>query len=208
MTRRLHWLPIAALVVLAARALAYALAPRPSVVSGELERQLGGPGLVVTAVAALGAAALVSSLVVWLASLAVRERHALEGGDAPSFGFLRMLGAALALFAVTSLAFAGLESYLHWRAGLGFHGLHCLVGPVHRDALPLLGALSLLAAAAEAAARHLLRWMQRTLEALRARPLGRLGPPARPAPPHAHPAPRPVLLGLDSARGPPAALPA
>jgi hypothetical protein len=207
MTRRLHWLPVAALVVLAARALAYALAPRPTVVSGELERQLGGPGLVVTAIAALGAAALVSSLVVWLASLAVRERHALEGGDAPGFGFVRMFAAALALFAVTSLAFASLESYLHWRAGLGFHGLHCLVGPVHRDALPLLGALSLLAAAAEAAARHLLRWMRRTLAGLHARPGVRLRPP-RPARPRADVAPRPVLLGLDGARGPPAALPA
>jgi hypothetical protein len=210
MTRRLHWLPVAALVVLAARALAYALAPQPTVVSGELERQLGGPGLVVTAIAALGAAALVSSLLVWLASLAVRERHLLSGGadDAPRFGLVRMLGAAVALFAVTSIAFASLESYLHWRAGLGFHGLHCLVGPVHRDALPLLGALSLLAAAAEAAARHLLRWMRRTLDALRARPAARLRPSARPAPPRADPVLRPVLLGLVGARGPPAALPA
>ena len=210
MTRRLHWVPVAALVVLAARALAYALAPRPTVVSGELERQLGGPGLVVTAIAALGAAALVSSVLVWLASLAVRERHVLSGrrDAAPALRPLPVLAAALALFAVASLAFASLESYLHWRAGLGFHGLHCLVGPVHRDALPLLGALSLLAAAAEAAARHLLRWMRRTLDALRARPAPRLRPPARPASPHAGAVPRPVLLGLDSARGPPAALPA
>ena len=210
MTRRLHWLPIAALVVLAARTLAYALAPRPTIVSGELERQLGGPSLVVSALAALGIAAAVSSAVVWLASLAVRERHLLSGaaGDAPSFGLPRMLGAAVALFVVTSLAFASIESYLHWRAGLGFHGLHCLIGPVHRDALPLLGSLSLLAAAAEAAARHLLCWMRRTLAALRARPPARLRPPARPVRPHHDRPLRPVLRGLDTARGPPPALPA
>jgi hypothetical protein len=210
MTRRLHWVPIAALVVLGTRSLAYALAPRPTIVSGELERQLGGPGLVVTALAALGAAAAVSSALVWLAGLAVHERHLLSGraGDVPRLGLPRMLAAALALFVVTSLAFASLESYLHWRAGLGFHGLHCLVGPVHRDALPLLGALSLLAAAAEAAARHLLRWMRRTLAALRARPRARLRPPTRPGRPREDAVPRPVLLGLDGARGPPAPLPA
>jgi hypothetical protein len=208
MTRRLHWLPLAALVVLAARALAYALAPHATVVGNELERQAGGPGLVVTAVAALAGAAVVSSAVLWIAALAVRERHLLAGGEAPALRPFRVLGAALGLFAVTSLAFASLESYLHWRAGLGFHGLHCLVGPVHRDALPLLGALSLLAAAAEAAARHLLRWMRRTIQALRARPRVRLRPSARPLPPHAQAPVRTPLGGLDLARGPPAALPA
>jgi hypothetical protein len=205
MTRRLHWLPVAALVVLVARALAYALAPRPTLVSGELERQLGGPGLVVTTLAALGAATAAAAALVWLASLAVRERHLLSGraGEAPRLRPLRVLGAAAGLFVVTSLAFSALESYLHWRAGLGFHGLHCLLGPVHRDALPLLGALSLLAAAAEAAARHLLRWMRRTLAALRGRPRARLRPPARPTPPRANAPLRPVLCGLDTARGPP-----
>ena len=210
MTRRLQWLPIAALVVLAARALAYALAPHSTVVGNELERQAGGPGLVVTALVALVGAAVVSSAALWVATLAVRERHLLTGqaGEAPSLRPLRVLGAALGLFVVTSLAFASLESYLHWRAGLGFHGLHCLVGPVHRDALPVLGALSLLAAAAEAAARHLLRWMRRTLQALRSRPRTRLRPPARPLPPRADAPLHPALAGLDLARGPPAALPA
>jgi hypothetical protein len=210
MTRRLHWLPLASLTVLAARALAYALAPHTTVVGNELERQAGGPGLVVTAVAVLAGAAVVASAVLWVAALAVRERHLLSGraGEAPSLRPARVLGAALGLFVVTSLAFASLESYLHWRAGLGFHGLHCLIGPVHRDALPILGALSLLAAAAEAAARHLLRWMRRTLQALRARPSVRLRPPALRLPPRADAPLRPALPGLDLARGPPAALPA
>jgi hypothetical protein len=210
MSRRLHWLPIAALVVLAARALAYALAPHSTVVGNELERQVGGPSLVVTALVALVGAAAVASTVLWIATLAVRERHLLTGrvGEAPSLRPLHVVGAALGLFVVTSLAFASLESYLHWRAGLGFHGLHCLVGPMHRDALPILGALSLLAAATEAAARHLLRWMRRTLEALRERPRARLRPPTRPLPPRADAPLRPALAGLDLARGPPAALPA
>jgi hypothetical protein len=210
MTRRLHWVPIAALVVLAARALAYALAPHATVVGNELEQQAGGPGLVVTAVAVLTGAAVVASAVLWVAALAVRERHLLSGGagEAPPLRPVRVLGTALGLFAVTSLAFASLESYLHWRAGLGFHGLHCLIGPVHRDALPILGALSLLAAAAEAAARHLLRWMRRTLQALRARPSVRPRPPALRLPPRADAPLRPALPGLDLARGPPAALPA
>ena len=210
MTRRLHWLPLAALVVLAARALAYALAPHATVVGDELERQAGGPGLVVTAVAALVGSAAVASAVLWVAALAVRERHLLAGGtgEAPILRPLSVLGAALGLFAATSLAFASLESYLHWRAGLGFHGLHCLVGPLHRAALPLLGALSLLAAATEAAARHLLRWMRRTIGMLRARPRGRLRPRARPLPRRADAPARPVLAGLHLARGPPAALPA
>ena len=210
MSRRLHWLPIAALVVLTARALAYALAPHSTVVGNELERQAGGPSLVVTALVALAGAAAVASAALWIAALAVRERHLVSGqrGDAPALRPLRVLGAALGLFVVTSLAFASLESYLHWRAGLGFHGLHCLVGPIHRDALPLLGALSILAAAPEAAAGHLLRWMRRTLQALRTRPRARLRPPARPLPPPSEAPPRPALAGLELARGPPAALPA
>ena len=62
-----------------------------------------------------------------------------------------------------------LESYLHWRAGLGWHGLHCLLGPVHRDAIPVLGALSLLAVAAHGAIEHLLAWARRLVALLAAR---------------------------------------
>ena len=50
-------------------------------------------------------------------------------------------------------AFAMLESTLHWRAGLGWHGLHCLTGPVHRNAIPILGALSLARRGARGGAR-------------------------------------------------------
>ena len=63
------------------------------------------------------------------------------------------------------------ESYLHWRAGIGFHGLSCLVGPVHRNAIPLLAALALAAAALAEAAEHLLAWMRAVVRELRRRRL-------------------------------------
>jgi hypothetical protein len=76
---------------------------------------------------------------------------------------------------VSSLAFAMFESYLHWRAGIGFHGLSCLVGPVHRNAIPLLAALALAAAALAEAAQHLVAWMRAVVRELRRR---RLAPQA------------------------------
>jgi hypothetical protein len=63
------------------------------------------------------------------------------------------------------------ESYLHWRAGIGFHGLSCLVGPVHRNAIPLLAALALAAAALAEAIQHLLAWMRAVMRELRRRRL-------------------------------------
>jgi hypothetical protein len=73
------------------------------------------------------------------------------------------------LFAAGSLAFAMLESTIHWREGLGWHGLHCLVGPVHRDAIPVLAALSLVATAIHGAVEHLLAWARRLIAQLVAR---------------------------------------
>jgi hypothetical protein len=210
MKRRLHWLAVAALVVLAGRALAYALAPRPTPLTAHLERQAGGPTLVAIAVVALGLALLVASALVWFAALAVRERHLLSGAAdmPPVLRPLRVLGAASVVWVVTSLAFGALETYLHWRAGLGFHGLHCLLGPVHRDALPILAAASLVAAAAEAATRHLLRWMRRTLDALRARRSAPARSPSSTLRPRFRLPVRPVFTGVDGARPPPLAAPA
>jgi hypothetical protein len=165
--RALTWVGACALVVLAARALAYQLAPQPTLAGATLEQAVGGPRLVVTAVVALVGALATAGTAVWLATVAVRERHLLAGGPRPEpVRVVRVLGCAVLLFAASCAVFDGLESYLHWRAGLGFHGLHCLVGPVHRDALPLLGALSLVASALVAAATHLIRWMRRTLRGL------------------------------------------
>jgi hypothetical protein len=61
------------------------------------------------------------------------------------------------------------ESYLHWRAGIGFHGLSCLVGPVHRNAIPLLVALALTAAALVEAGSHVYAWMRAVVRELRRR---------------------------------------
>ena len=87
------------------------------------------------------AAAAIASAVLWLAALAVRERLLLEGRRVVAPPRLRpaLLGVrAATLFFVTSFAFAMLESTIHWREGLGWHGLSCLLGPVHRDAIPIL----------------------------------------------------------------------
>jgi hypothetical protein len=205
---RLRWLPIAALVVLAGRSLAYALAPRATPLSVELQQQVGGPGLVRTTLVSLAVALALASAFVGVAALAVRERHLLSGqpGEAPRLRLLPLLGAALGLWIATSLAFAALESYVHWRAGLGIHGLDCLIGPVHRDALPLLAGLSLLAAAAEAAVRHLLSWLRRTLAALRRRSPARIRERAPLFGPRAATPLHVLLPGLAGPRGPPVAL--
>jgi hypothetical protein len=102
-------------------------------------------------------AALASS-VLWLA---VHERLELESSELAAAPALRpglLAARAAAFFAATSAAFALLESYRHWRAGFGWHGLHCLTGPVHRDAIPVLAALTLLVVAVHGAVEHLLAW--------------------------------------------------
>ena len=169
--RRLLWLPVVALLVLAARWLSYALAP-PSLLSGRLEASAGGPRLVVVALVSLGLGTLVSVLAVWLAALGVRERARLRPERvAPSLRLHRLALRFFLLYAASSLAFALFESYLHWRAGLGFHGLSCLVGPVHRDVIPVLAALALAAAALTEAGSHVLAWIRAVVRQLRRRRL-------------------------------------
>jgi len=166
--RLLLWPAAIALLVLCARVLAYALAPSP--LARVLERSAGGPSLVTVALVSLGLAAAASTLVVWLASLGVRERARLRPERVAPALRLRRLGLrAVVLYVASSLAFALFESYLHWRAGLGFHGLSCLFGPVHRDAIPLLAALALVAAALAEAAGHVLAWMRAVARELRRR---------------------------------------
>jgi hypothetical protein len=77
---------------------------------------------------------------------------------------------AIALAAITSLAGGLFEAYLHWRAGIGWHGVQCVFGPVHRDLLPIATALSFVATALLAAAEHVVAWMRRTFALLRALP--------------------------------------
>ena len=159
--RALAWAGAGALVVLAARAIAYALSPDP--LARTLEREAGGPRLPVVALVSLSLSLVFACAVLWLAALGVRERRvlaALPKDDAPRLRLGRVAVRAAFLFGATTLAFGALESYLHHRAGLGWHALHCLSGPVHVDALPILAALSLVAAATAGAVEHALAWMR------------------------------------------------
>ena len=201
--RALGWLAAAALVVLGARSIVYALSPSP--LTAELARQAGGPGLPAITVAALGLALGVSAAVVWLAALGVRERRLLETRPViadPQLRLALLPARALALWLVTMPAFALIEAYIHWRQGLGWHGLHCLTGPVHRDAIPVLGALSLVAAALGTALEHIVAWMRRTLAAI-VRAKGLAGIVLLPRPSLGEPPLAAALATALGARGPP-----
>jgi hypothetical protein len=158
--KRAAWLGTVVLLVLAARWLTYALA-QPSPLANRFEASAGGPSLVLVSLVTLGLAAAISVTVLWLVALGVRERQRLRPDRVPPrLRFRRLAFNAVGLYAVGALGFASFESYLHWRAGLGFHGLSCLVGPVHRNAIPLLAALALVAAALAEAVLHLVGWMR------------------------------------------------
>jgi hypothetical protein len=172
MIRAAIWSVLAACVVLAARAIVYALAPWQTLAVLRLEHEAGGPQLATVLVVSVAVAGLLAAAVLWLAAVAVRERLALEQRalvERPRLSPLRLAVRSALFFAATSLAFAFFESYLHWRAGLGWHGVQCLVGPVHRDAVPILGALTLLVVAAHGAVEHLLAWARRLVALLAAR---------------------------------------
>ena len=160
MKRALAWAGTVALLVLIARWLTYALA-QPSPLANRFEASAGGPSLVLVSLVTLALAAAISVTVLWLAALGVRERARLWPDRVPPRLRLRRLAVnAVCLYAASALGFATFESYLHWRAGLGFHGLSCLVGPVHRNAIPLLAALALVAAALSESVLHLIAWMR------------------------------------------------
>jgi hypothetical protein len=208
--RSLGWAAACALVVLASRSLSYALAPHPTIVAGRLQSGLGGPRLVVLALVTLALAVTLATALLWIVSVAVRERRLLSPAplaELPRISPRQLVVRALLLGFASCVSFAAVESYLHLRAGLGFHGITCLVGPVHRDALPFLFGLSLLAAAVVGALEHLLACMRRTLAALLSN-----RPPVHGRPPAARRSrgsctlrPRLVTLGA-SPRGPPLAL--
>jgi hypothetical protein len=172
MTRRISKASLlvvtAALIILAARAIAYSATTSPE--ARLLEQRAGGPALPVMLVTALSLSVALMVAICWLAALGVRERALLERREAPRFRIGRTLTLALGLAVMTSLAGGLFEAYLHWRAGLGWHGLHCLFGPVHRDLLPVESALSLVGAALIAAAEHVVAWMRRTFASLCALP--------------------------------------
>jgi hypothetical protein len=159
------WLGIVALIELVARAVVYGMTP--SGTARALEHDLVGPSFVITLVVALGLGAALSTLLVWAASFGIRERWALAD-DRPRSGPPRIAARRLVLRAavltlVGWLTFAAIETVIHLNAGMGFHGLECLVGPVHRNALPVIGGLALLASALAAVAALVVAWMRRTV---------------------------------------------
>jgi hypothetical protein len=192
------------LVVLLARSIAYALAPSPA--ARLLEQRAGGPALPVLTLVALALGGSLAVVICWLTVFGVRERALVErrvlAGPAPRFRSVRSIAVALLFSVLTSLGGGLLEAYLHWRAGLGWHGVQCVFGPAHRDLLPIATALSFVAAAALAAAEHVLAWMRRTFASARSVPL-RL--------PHSAVSPRPLLwlpravcrAGASRSRAPP-----
>ena len=191
----------ATLVVLLARSIAYATEPTPA--ARVLERRAGGPSLPLLALVSLLLAASLAVAVCWLAAMAVRERALLKRRPVERFAVRRMLAFAMGLALVTSLGGGLLEACLHWRAGLGWHGVHCVFGPVHRDLLPLEFGLSAVAAAVIAAAQHVVAWMRRTFAHLRA-VLPHSWPPVRHVLPRPFDVPRRVCLRSAPARAPPA----
>jgi hypothetical protein len=192
---------VTTLVVLLARSLAYATEPTPA--ARLLEHRAGGPALPVLALAFLALGAAIAVAVCWLAAVAVRERALIERRQAESFPVLRVVALTLALAVTTSVAGGLFEAYLHWRAGLGWHGLHCVLGPVHRDLIPFETGLSFVAAAIVAAAAHVVAWMRRTFARLGATlpwlwPVSSVRLRALAVPAEA------LCLGSASARAPPA----
>lgn len=166
----------AVVIVLLARSIAYAIAPTSA--ARMLEHRAGGPALPVLTLVALALGGSLAVAICWLAAFGVRERALLErrvrAEAPPRFHRVRALVLALVLSAITSVAGGLFEAYLHWRAGLGWHGIECVFGPVHRDLLPIATALSFVAAALFAAAEHVVAWMRRTFSLLRRVPLGGL----------------------------------
>ncbi|HEY1479854.1 MAG TPA: hypothetical protein VGF46_07470 [Gaiellales bacterium] len=146
---------VVAAIEIVARTLAYAFSPDPR--AEAFGQVTGGPRPVAVAAIALVLAALFAAAVLFLAALGVRERHRLRRTASPPRLQLRRVGLhTAALFVASSIVFTAVESTIHVEEGLGFHGMHCLVGPVHRDALPLIAALALVAAALIEAVRHAL----------------------------------------------------
>lgn len=200
------WAVIAVAVVLATRTLVYALAPQSLLLAELAGNRAVGPHVTLPLVAIVGTAVVLGAGALVVAATAVRVRLQLEGRRLVSAPRLRpalLAGRAVVLFVVASFAFAMLESYIHWREGLGWHGLHCLLGPVHRDAIPVLAAFSLLAVAVHAAVEHLLAWTRRLFAQLAARLFVVAGCFASAFVSHLSPRRRTPATG--GARGPPAA---
>jgi len=153
---------VAVAIALVARTIAYALSPAPT--AEQLGGTLGGPHLLVVAGVTLGLAALASLSLVALTAAAIGERARLAAvRETPRLDARAIPLRALGLFGGSALVFASVESTIHWHAGYGFHPQHCLTGPVHENAIPILAALAVVAIVAVAVADRLRAWAHRTL---------------------------------------------
>jgi hypothetical protein len=166
--RALGWAALVVVVDLIARAFAYALATSDNPARARLAGDFGGPHLVVLSIVVVIAGVVAAAALIALAEMGVRERWALADertrGPKPRMAVRGVLARAVAVWMAGLVVFMLVESYIHWRAGLGFHGIHCLEGPVHRNVIPIIGALALVGSAAASALGHLLAWMHRVVE--------------------------------------------
>jgi hypothetical protein len=173
------WFAGLVFVVWLGRAIAYGLSDAP--LAARLANDGGGTSPVAVAAVSLTAAAVVAAAALWLVATGVRERSRLEleswEQDRPAIRPAQLVARIACLSAASAVSFTSFESWLHWREGLGFHAYHCLFGPVHQDALPILAALSIVVAAAITAADALLAAARR---AVARRLLRRPGPVRRP----------------------------
>jgi hypothetical protein len=199
------WLACLVLVVWLGRTIAYALSDAP--LATRLANDGGGASPAAVAAVSLGLAVGAAAVGLWLVATGLRERSRLELEAWSSTGAgirpVRLLVRMAALTASSAVTFTGFESWLHWRQGLGFHAYHCLLGPVHQDALPILAALSIVVAAAVTAVEALLASGRR---AVARRLLQRPPRAGRPVPaPRPDAAPRGIRLAGHRTRGPPLA---
>jgi hypothetical protein len=143
------WALVGVFVVSLGRWIAYALAA--GTLAQKLSSQGAGARPAVVAAISLGLALAATATGLWLVAAGLRERSHLEldGWAAPSrpFRARRLVARSAALSAVTIVVFTTVESLIHYENGLGFHGWHCIAGPVHQNAAPIMIALSLMAAA-------------------------------------------------------------
>ena len=167
-SRALTWILIGVLVVAAGRQTAYALT------GGSLAERLssdgGGPGVAWVATAAIAGSVSAALVGLWLVACGVRERCALElegwATTPPSVSVAGLARRTALLSVATTAAFTVFESTLHYTEGLGFHGWHCIAGPVHQNAAPILIGLSLVAAACVTAAELVLGALRRAVARL------------------------------------------
>jgi hypothetical protein len=147
--RILMWTLVGLFVVSLGRWIAYALAA--GTLAQKLSSQGAGARPAMVAAISLGLALAATGTSLWLVAAGLRERSRLEldGWATASRPFSAggLLTRAAALSAVTIVVFTTVESLIHYEDGLGFHGWHCIAGPVHQNAAPIMIALSLMAAA-------------------------------------------------------------